>query len=341
MSHRSCNRYSKGPQSKRNIAASKIPEVPTGTDSTTQPPATTEPTEPSVGLDEGAQASATLLKLLQVSELLAWFSNNKLSAPKWKRKDAWADLVDAIVKSPELAHISKSTVKEIIEKHKAKKGPPKPLAADSFEIRIPGLYIAKFSPILGALIRDAFNSTIPANAEASLPAVQLPESGTTLIGLSFIFPLVPTPPPTLAIEATMELLSAAQKYETHHSIHDDNAFRAYSLAQKYELRQEAVNAAQLILNLFFIIRVLEEKFGIMLDLRGFRDSGASSMLKGLECISRASSGIPNWLDYFISFCRISFRPGFRRIPEGMGATPQWEHPLPALWPHVTAPYGQL
>ncbi|KAI9441585.1 hypothetical protein H4582DRAFT_2073751 [Lactarius indigo] len=116
----------KRPALPADVATSKIPEVPTGTDSTTQPPATTEPTEPSVGLDEGAQASAASLKLLQVSELLAWFGDNKLSAPKWKRKD---DLVDAIVKSPELAHISESTVKEIIEKRKAKKGPPKPLAA--------------------------------------------------------------------------------------------------------------------------------------------------------------------------------------------------------------------
>ncbi|KAI9446255.1 hypothetical protein H4582DRAFT_2069590 [Lactarius indigo] len=116
----------KRPALPTDVATSKIPEVPTGTDSTTQPPATTEPTEPSVGLDEGAQASATSLKLLQVSELLAWFGDNKLSAPKWKRKD---DLVDAIVKSPELAHISELTIKEIIKKRKAKKGPPKPLTA--------------------------------------------------------------------------------------------------------------------------------------------------------------------------------------------------------------------
>ncbi|KAH9018384.1 hypothetical protein EDB85DRAFT_617592 [Lactarius pseudohatsudake] len=38
------------------------------------------------------------------------------------------------------------------------------------------------------------------------------------------------------------------------------------------------------------------------DLQGFRKSSAtsSSMVKGLMCISRTSSGIPSWLDYIIS-----------------------------------------
>ncbi|KAH8995924.1 hypothetical protein EDB92DRAFT_1942811 [Lactarius akahatsu] len=136
---------------------------------------------------------------------------------------------------------------------------------DSCEIRVPELYTSKFSPVLGAPIRDAFNSTIPANADASLQAVQLPESGAIFISLlSFVFPLSPTLPPTSAIEVTMELLSAAQKYEmstvltyirlclTQRDppfIRDDNAFHVYSLAQKYGLRQEAVNAAQLTSNL--------------------------------------------------------------------------------------------
>ncbi|KAH9010893.1 hypothetical protein EDB85DRAFT_1159578 [Lactarius pseudohatsudake] len=85
---------------------------------------------------------------------------------------------------------------------------------DLCEIRVPELYIARFSPVLGALIRDTSNSTIPGNADAPLLVVQLPESGATLISLlSFIFPLSPTLPPTSAIEDTMKLLSAAQKYE--------------------------------------------------------------------------------------------------------------------------------
>ncbi|KAI9429866.1 hypothetical protein H4582DRAFT_2088172 [Lactarius indigo] len=63
------------------------------------------------------------LRLLQVSELLAWFGDNNISTLKAKHKD---DLIAAIVKSPEFASISKSTIKEIIEEHK-KKGLQKPL----------------------------------------------------------------------------------------------------------------------------------------------------------------------------------------------------------------------
>ncbi|KAH9023519.1 hypothetical protein EDB84DRAFT_1580438 [Lactarius hengduanensis] len=213
---------------------------------------------------------------------------------------------------------------------------------DSCEIRVPELYVSKFSPVLGALIRDASNSTIPANADASLPAVQLPESGAILISLlSFVYPLSPTLPPASAIEATMELLSAAQKYKMSSVlahirlyltqrdppfIHDGNAFHAYSLAQKYGLRQEAVNAAQLTLNQLLTFWVLEEQLNIMpgaylhelwmfhekfrtcfeTDLRDFKDSSASSMLKGLECTSRAPSGTPSWLNYFISFAAFPF-----------------------------------
>ncbi|KAH9060427.1 hypothetical protein EDB83DRAFT_2520466 [Lactarius deliciosus] len=132
----------KRPAPLTDVAASKIPGVPTGTNSITQPTAATERVEPSAGLDEGARASVASLKQLQVSELLACFSDNKLSTLKGKRKDgtlyvlspvilpiAWADLIDAIVKSPELAHISDATIKEMIEKRKLRKGPQKPLAA--------------------------------------------------------------------------------------------------------------------------------------------------------------------------------------------------------------------
>ncbi|KAH8979001.1 hypothetical protein EDB92DRAFT_1906509 [Lactarius akahatsu] len=115
----------KWPAPLADVAASKIPEVPTGTNSITQPTTTMECVEPSAGLDEGAHASVTSLKQLQVSELLACFSDNKLSAPKGKWKD---DLIDTIVKSPELVYISNVTIKEIIKKCKPRKGPQKPLA---------------------------------------------------------------------------------------------------------------------------------------------------------------------------------------------------------------------
>ncbi|KAH9075526.1 hypothetical protein EDB83DRAFT_2311988 [Lactarius deliciosus] len=103
--------------------SSKISEVPTRTDSTIQ---STTTMEPSMGLNEGTRTSATSLRLLHVSELQACFGDNKITPPKSKRKD---DLITAIVESPKFAHISKSTVKEIIKKRKKPKKVQTPLAA--------------------------------------------------------------------------------------------------------------------------------------------------------------------------------------------------------------------
>ncbi|KAH9008839.1 hypothetical protein EDB83DRAFT_2531451 [Lactarius deliciosus] len=107
------------------VAASNTPEVPTGANSTNQQPAaSTEPTGPSAGLDEGARADSASLKLLQVHELQALISDNNISTPKSKRKD---DLIAAILTSPVFSHILKSTVKGIVERRK--KGPKKQIAA--------------------------------------------------------------------------------------------------------------------------------------------------------------------------------------------------------------------
>ena len=219
-------------------------------------------------------------------------------------------------------------------------------SSDSVEVRVPRLYIANFSPVLGALIQDATNSFVPPNAESPLPVVQLPESGATLISLlSFIFPLAPTLPSTSRIEETMDLLSAAQKYKMSSVlahirlilaqqdppfIHKDNALRAYSLAQKNGLRQEAVNAARVILKKgrFLTLYDLEgesdimpgaflhelimfhERFqtNFMSGLRDFRNSSLGTELKDLKCISRDTSGIPIWLEKYIGLYAILFFP---------------------------------
>ena len=223
-------------------------------------------------------------------------------------------------------------------------------SSDSCEIRVPKHYIAKFSPVLGALIQGASNLTVPGstNAEVPLPVVQLPESGATLIGLlSFLFPISPALPPTSAVEATMELLSAAQKYEMSSVlahirlclaqqeppfIHKDNAFHLYSLAQKYGLREEAVKAAQLTLGFFLTFSDLEGRLDIMpgahlhelwtfhervqtyisSDVRDFfKISSTSSVLKGLKCVSIGLHGIPNWLSHYVtSICSLLFLHNF-------------------------------
>ncbi|KAF8268369.1 hypothetical protein EI94DRAFT_1785947 [Lactarius quietus] len=114
------------PRPKDNVTAT-APEPPKElTESTIhQQPATgTEPMqEPSVALDEGARADAISLRLLQILELLAWINDNKIAIPKLKRKD---DIIAAIIQTPEFAQVSKSTIEQIIEQHKLKKGPKQP-----------------------------------------------------------------------------------------------------------------------------------------------------------------------------------------------------------------------
>ncbi|KAI9434946.1 hypothetical protein H4582DRAFT_2080201 [Lactarius indigo] len=58
---------------------------------------------------------------------MALFVDNKLRAPKWKRKD---DLIMVILIAPELLYVLKSTITEIIKKWcKPKKGSPKQVVA--------------------------------------------------------------------------------------------------------------------------------------------------------------------------------------------------------------------
>jgi hypothetical protein len=207
---------------------------------------------------------------------------------------------------------------------------------DSQEFRVLRMYITKSSPVLGELIKAASNpSDTPVSADAAtpLPAVQLPDSGALLSTLlTFIFPVPPVLPPT--VEEIMELLSVAQKYEMNSVlahirgsvalldppfIRPENAFRVYFLAQKYGLRREATRAARITIQVSLTIEDLEDKLDVMpgsflyelwkyhqgvrthlaTDLNCFRMSGACNTLKGLGCVSHASSGIPHWVDGYI------------------------------------------
>ncbi len=135
---------------------------------------------------------------------------------------------------------------------------------DSQIFRVLKLYIIRSSTVLGDLIRAASDSSGAANVDSKeerLPEVQLYDSSTILSSLlTFIFPLPPLLPSTL--EETIELLSVAQKYEmssvlTHIRgslalqdppfIRSENGFLAYSVAQRYGLRKEAIQAARLTL----------------------------------------------------------------------------------------------
>ena len=210
---------------------------------------------------------------------------------------------------------------------------------DSHHLRIPKCYIVNSSPVLAELIRNVLVPPDAAPAEASsLPVVQLPETGEILHSLlTFVFPVTPIIPPDT--EGTMELLSVAQKYQMNSvlahirsivaqesplSARPETSFYTYALAQKYGLRQEALQAAQIaISNYPMTIEDLDEKFDVVpgaslyelwqyhkrvrailaSDLKEFRASCARGTLTGLRCRwfspSTDISSIPSWLDDYI------------------------------------------
>ncbi|KAF8472363.1 hypothetical protein DFH94DRAFT_655652, partial [Russula ochroleuca] len=148
---------------------------------------------------------------------------------------------------------------------------------DGCQFRGPKTFIINNSPILCELIKKALDSPGDANAEASLPMVQLPERSEILhCLLTFIFPVTPLVPSKP--EEIMELLSVAQKYQmepalTHirGSIVRQNslptllepALHIYALAQKYGLLPEALQAARTIFNYPMTIEVFDNKLDIV------------------------------------------------------------------------------
>lgn len=205
-------------------------------------------------------------------------------------------------------------------------------SGDSHTCRVLKLYIIRSSTVLGKMIQaasDTFGTANSTSAETRLPEVQLSESGTILSCLlTFIFPesshVIPSP-----LEEKMELLSVAQKYKMNSVIdhirgslsmqdppfiHRENAFLAYSLAQRYELRREAIQAARLTLKFTLTI----EKFGdvisgaYLFQLWNYRQrvqawlkhdlplSGAGDMLKAFKCSETATTGPPYWVNLYIS-----------------------------------------
>jgi hypothetical protein len=220
-------------------------------------------------------------------------------------------------------------------------------SCDFVEFRVLKLYILHSSPILSekvsitsdrqscatAIIADfASGANVP-----SLPVIKLPDSGAILFSLlSYIFPVPPILPAT--VEQTMELLSVAQKYKmdailTHIRNHiaqqdppfirEDTALYVYSLAQKYGLRKEALQAARSTLTFSpLTIESLDSednldvmpgaclhelwnyhervKSNLTSDLEEFRkNSSAKKALGDSNCHSLMASRIPTWLDRYI------------------------------------------
>jgi hypothetical protein len=145
---------------------------------------------------------------------------------------------------------------------------------DSHHFRVPKVYIVDSSPVLEQLIQNALVPPHDAPGDASLPFVQLPESGAILHSLlTFIFPVTPLLPPTT--ENVMELLSVAQwapcwltsgsllRNTIHRPPCQVTALRVYSLAQKYGLRQEALQATRNILKYPINIEDLGDRLDMM------------------------------------------------------------------------------
>jgi BTB/POZ domain len=205
---------------------------------------------------------------------------------------------------------------------------------DSHHFRVPKSFVVNHSPILNELIEKALGTLADVQNEVSLPVVELPESGPILHSLlTFLFPVIPLVPSTT--ERSMELLSVAQRYQmysvlayirytiAHHnppSTQRDAALYTYSLAQRYGLRPEALQATRTIFNYPLNIEDLEEKLDMMSgsslyqlwkyfenvrsilasDLTKFRTSGARDILIDLHCAEFTSSQIPRWLDNYIA-----------------------------------------
>ena len=190
-------------------------------------------------------------------------------------------------------------------------------------------------------------SNVKGTAANVLSIVQLPIDGAILLSLlTYIFPVQPILPST--IEHVMELLSVAQMYKidvvlTHIRMHiaqqeppfirEETAFLIYSLSQKYGLRTEALQAARCTL-IFSSLNnedlSKEKKLDLMSgaflhelwkyhqrvrsnltsDLEEFRSSNVLTILGDLDCNSLANSGLPVWLDSYISDIGTARVPAF-------------------------------
>jgi hypothetical protein len=206
-------------------------------------------------------------------------------------------------------------------------------SCDGRAFRVPKLYIMNSSPELGKLIQNSLTPSDGEHADGSLPTIKLPDTASILHSLlTFIFPVSIILPSTT--EEIMELLSVAQKYHMTSTMaqvrrgiarqdpsftNPGNAFHVYSLAHKYGLQQEMLQAARTILNFSMTIEELEDTLDIMpgaalyelwkyhkrartilaTDLTEFSQSSARGTLLGLRCTEFSSSLIPRWLDDYI------------------------------------------
>jgi len=225
---------------------------------------------------------------------------------------------------------------------------------DDLDCRVQKVFLVKSSPLLNGLIQAASDhSAAHVGAREALPIVRLSERGTILHNLlTFLLPVTPVLP--LTLEETMELLSVAQKYEMSHAldhirgsvalkdpplVRKDNALRVYSLAQKYGLRREVVQAARITLKSTLTIEDLQGKLDLMpgdnlyelwgyhqrvqanlaRNINEFRGSAAYTMLK---CLDDGATPVKTrtWIDHFV--VSMTSKPSLFDLPEFQSALAQ-------------------
>lgn len=222
---------------------------------------------------------------------------------------------------------------------------------DDLDCRVQKVFLVKSSPLLNGLIQAASDhSDAPhVGAREALPIVRLSERGAILHNLlTFLLPVTPVLPPTL--EETMELLSVAQKYEMSHAldhirgsvalkdpplVNKDNVLRVYSLAQKYGLRREVIQAARITLKGTLTIKDLQGKLDLMpgdnlyelwgyhqrvqanltRNINEFRESSAYTILKCLDGATPVNAR--TWIDEFM--ISMTSKPSLFDLPEFQSA----------------------
>ncbi|KAH9023518.1 hypothetical protein EDB84DRAFT_1564690 [Lactarius hengduanensis] len=216
-------------------------------------------------------------------------------------------------------------------------------SGDSQIFRLPKLYIIRGSTVLSELIRAASNTSGAASAgfasagsrstASRSPAVR--QRHNRFLPAHVHLPRTSVLPSSL--DEKMELLSVAQKYEMSSVmdhvrgslsqqdppfIHKENAFLAYSLAQKYGLRREAIQAARFTLK----STLTNERFkdvtpgAYLQELRKYHQrvqaqlkldlpsSGAGTLFNAFDCISQYTTGSRHWFHSYIA--SISENPSF-------------------------------
>ncbi|KAH8985603.1 hypothetical protein EDB86DRAFT_3105656 [Lactarius hatsudake] len=197
-------------------------------------------------------------------------------------------------------------------------------SSDSQTFRVLKLYLIKSSAVLGDLIQAESDTSDTDTSESNS------EKSSAILSslLTFIFPVNPVLP--LTLQETMELLSVTRQYEmgsvlTHirgtlsrqHPlfITPENAFLAYSLAQRYGLQEEVAQAARVTLKFTLTIESLEDKLAAMpgaylYELWKYHrrvqvwlktdlpSSGAGAALKGF-CSQCTKNGNPYWIESYI------------------------------------------